>query len=79
MLDVPADDDRLFINIRAMSPDDLGRLGVSAIAYVKPIELNGVAVFTIHAADGTQVGVAQNRAVAFAAIVQHEMLPAYVQ
>ena len=79
MSDLPEDEVRVQFNIRAMSPDDLARLGVSAIAYVKPMELNGVAVFTIHAADGTQVGVAQNRAVAFAAIVQHEMLPAYVQ
>jgi hypothetical protein len=37
--------------------------------------VNGVAAFSIHAADGTQIGIAPNRDVAFAAVVQHELEP----
>ena len=64
------------LDIRNLSQIDLGRLGLQQIAYVKPVMINGVNAFAIHAADGTPMAVAQNEDLALAAIVQHEMLPA---
>ena len=62
-------------DIRHLSAEQLGVLGVSHIAYVKPIVLNGERRFAIHAADGTPMAVAGDRDVAIAAILQHEMQP----
>ena len=62
-------------DVRHMTADQLGALGVSHIAYVKPVIVNGTAGFAIHAADGTPMALAEDRATAMAAIVQHEMLP----
>ena len=66
-------------DIHKISTEQLARLGVSQIAYVKPIVVNGMAVFAIHAADGTPMATVPNAEVAFAAIVQHEMVPALLQ
>jgi hypothetical protein len=62
-------------DVRHMTTDQLGALGMSHIAYVKPVVVNGMAGFAIHAADGTPMALADDRATAMAAIVQHEMLP----
>lgn len=62
-------------DVRHLSEQQLAALGVSHIAYVKPVMVNGVQGFAIHAADGTPMAVAGNRDVAIAAVVQHEMLP----
>jgi len=62
-------------DIRHMTTDQLGALGVSHIAYVKQAVVNGTAGFAIHAADGTPMALAEDRATAMAAIVQHEMVP----
>jgi len=62
-------------DVRHLSEQQLAALGVSHIAYVKQVMVNGVAGFAIHAADGTPMAVAGNRDVAIAAVVQHEMLP----
>lgn len=60
-------------DVRHLSEQQLAALGVSHIAYVKPVIVNGVAGFAIHAADGTPMAVAGDRDVAVAAIMQHEM------
>ncbi len=62
-------------DVRHLSEQQLAALGVSHIAYVKPVMVNGVQGFAIHAADGTPMAVAGDREVAVAAVVQHEMLP----
>jgi hypothetical protein len=62
-------------DVRHLSEQQLATLGVSHIAYVKPVMVNGVQGFAIHAADGTPMAVAGDRDVAVAAVVQHEMLP----
>jgi hypothetical protein len=65
-------------DVRHLSEQQLAALGVSRIAYVKPVMVNGVQGFAIHAADGTPMAVAGDRDVAVAAVVQHEMLPVSV-
>jgi hypothetical protein len=62
-------------DIRHLSAEQLGALGVSQIAYVKAVVVNGQQGFAIHAADGTPMAVAGDREVAVAAILQHEMQP----
>jgi hypothetical protein len=65
-------------DVRHLSEQQLAALGVSHIAYVKPVMVNGVQGFAIHAADGTPMAVAGDREVAVAAVMQHEMLPVSV-
>ena len=61
--------------LKQISPQDFAAMGMQHLAYIKPALVNGVSAFTIHAADGTQIGMAPNRDVAFAAVVQHELEP----
>jgi hypothetical protein len=66
------------VNIRHLSTEQFSNLGVSQMAYVKQVMMNGARAFAIHGADGTPMAVADDEAVARAAIVQHEMVPARV-
>ena len=61
--------------LRHITAQDFAAMGVQQLAYIRPVLVNGVTAFTIHAADGTQIGVAPTREVAFAAVVQHELEP----
>ena len=77
----PTDDAPAFaapIDLRHISAEDFARLGVTKIAYVKLVVVNGDAAYAIHAADGTPMALAPDQAVAIAAIIQHEMVPALV-
>jgi hypothetical protein len=65
-------------DIHAITTEQLGQLGLSQIAYVKSVTVNGAAAFAIHAADGTPMAVTADRDTALAAIVQHEMHPSLV-
>jgi hypothetical protein len=62
-------------DIHHLTEQQLAMLGVSQVAYVKPVMLNGTPGFAIHAADGTPMAVVGDRDVAMAAIVQNEMHP----
>jgi hypothetical protein len=64
----------LGLNLRQLSTKQFSNLGVSELAYVKPVVLNGARAFAIHGADGTPMAVAGDEAVALAAIEQHEMV-----
>jgi len=74
-LEATATGDHPVFDIRHLSAEQLGALGISHIAYVKPVVVNGEQGFAIHAADGTPMAVAGDRNVAMAAILQHEMQP----
>ena len=77
---VPADTEaeQTILDIRHLTTVQLQQLGVSQLAYVKPVQMNGSAAFAIHGADGTPMAVAGDLEVALAAIRQHEMVPALV-
>ena len=66
------------IDVRQLTAAPLQQLGVSQLAYVKPVMLNGAAMFAIHAADGSPMAVAEDRNLALAAIMEHEMIPTLV-
>jgi hypothetical protein len=61
--------------LRHISPQDFAAMGVQQIAYVRPVVVNGVTAYAIHAADGTQIGMAPQRDLAFAAVIQNELEP----
>ena len=69
-----AADGLIVLNLRQLSTKQFSSLGVSQLAYVKPVLLNGARAFAIHGADGTPMAVAGDEAVAMAAIEQHEMV-----
>jgi hypothetical protein len=71
----PAGAIQVAVDIRHMTEQQLAALGVSQIAYIKPIFVDGAQGFAIHAADGTPMAVAGDREVAVAAVLQHEMHP----
>lgn len=58
-----------------MSMFDLANWGVPIVAYVRHVGAEGEGSWAIHAADGTQIGAAPDRATAFAAVRQHELEP----
>ncbi len=66
------------IDIRHLSTEQLAQLGVSQIAYVKQVMMNGSPAFAIHAADGSPMAVAGDQELAVAAIRQHEMVASLV-
>lgn len=65
-------------DMRRLTPAQLLQLGVSELAYVKQVELDGDVAYAIHAADGEPMAVAADQELAVAAILQHEMVPALV-
>ena len=64
--------------IRQLTEEQLALLGITDIAYVKPVLNDGETVFAIHAADGRQIGVMADRDVAFAAVRQNDLEPVSV-
>lgn len=64
--------------IRHLSPQQLALLGVQDIAFVKLVTVNDEMAYSVHAADGTQIALLADRAVAFAAIRQQGLEPVSV-
>ena len=75
----PGNAPQITLDPHNLSQADLGRLGVSQVAYIKRVQVEGGATaFAIHAADGTPMALAGDITMAAAAIVQHDMVPALV-
>jgi len=64
--------------LRHISPQEFALLGVQDLAYVKRVTVNDAAVFAIHAADGTQIALLNDRELAFATVRQHDLEPVSV-
>lgn len=64
-----------FEGIRNISSRELAVFGMQDLAYVKPVVVNGVTAFAVHAADGTQVAVLPDREIAWVTIRQHDLEP----
>lgn len=54
---------------------DFAQLGSEHMAFVRKVEGEGSEQWAIFSADGTPIGMAPTRDVAFAAVRQHEMEP----
>lgn len=61
--------------LRHLSPQDFAAFGVDHVAYVRTVTVDGVAAFSVHAADGTPLSVMPQRDTAFAAVRQNDMEP----
>ncbi|HEX3525400.1 MAG TPA: DUF1150 family protein [Stellaceae bacterium] len=61
--------------IRHMSSRELALFGMQDLAYVKPVLVDGVSAFAVHAADGTQITVLPDREIALATLRQHDLEP----
>jgi len=65
--------------IRQITPEALAGVGNAALAYVRPVEVEGgQKAFGIFSASGQHLGVAPSRELAFITVRQHEMLPVSV-
>ena len=64
-----------FEPIRHMTSRELALFGMQDLAYVKPVLVDGVTAFAVHAADGTQVTVLPDREIALATVRQHDLEP----
>jgi hypothetical protein len=60
---------------RHLSAHELALLGMQDLAYVKPVRVNDVAAYAVHAADGTQIAVLPDREIAFATVRHHDLEP----
>lgn len=58
-----------------MSEADFANWGLPEVAFIKRVAVDDAIGWSIHAADGTQMGLAPSRDVAFAAVRQHELEP----
>ena len=65
-------------NPRSLTEAQFAELGVSHLAYITPVVVEGKHVVAIHAANGTPMGLAEDADTAAVAIIQHEMIPARV-
>lgn len=65
-------------DIRNVTQAQLMALGMSQLAYVKPVWMDGTTAFAIYAADGSPMAVAADCDLAVQAIMQHEMVPTLV-
>jgi hypothetical protein len=61
-----------------ITAQDLRILGLEQLAYVKPVTIDGQTAFAVHAADGTEIAVMSDRAIAVAAVQQHDLEPVSV-
>jgi len=57
----------------AMSAKDFASWGLEGVAYIRPITVEGTVVWAICAADGTGIGVAPDREMAFSAALENEL------
>jgi len=59
----------------ALSPRDFAALGLDHLAFVKPIIVDGQRAFAIHAADGSELAVFDDRDSAFVAARRNDLEP----
>lgn len=62
-----------------MTEESFANLGAPDLAYIRPVQTPEGPAWGIYAANGTQLGFAPERDLAFAAAVQNDLLPVSVQ
>ncbi|MDR3325975.1 MAG: DUF1150 domain-containing protein [Rhodospirillaceae bacterium] len=61
-----------------MSAKNLTLLGLQDVVYIKRVVINDEVFWSIHSADGTNIGIAPGRDLAFAAVSQNNLEPVSV-
>ena len=64
--------------LKGLTGRDLAMLGVHAVAYVKPIKVDGQQVFAIHSADGREIALIPDLEIALETIRQNNLEPVSV-
>ncbi len=67
--------DNLIDKIRKMSTKDLALLGLSNVAYVKPIGISNGVQYAIHAADGTTIAIMPDLESALITLQENDLEP----
>lgn len=65
--------------LRNLSNQDFLAFGVNQIAYIKPTNVMGKNVFTLHGADGSALAIIDNFDAAVMAVRQNDMEPVTLQ
>lgn len=65
-------------SLRRLSRKDFVSFGLEDLAYVKRVEVDGDTGYAIHAADGTELAVLDEREAAFATVRQNDLQPVSV-
>jgi len=66
---------RLINPSRGMTAQDFALWGVQDVAYIKRVMSEDEVSWSIHSADGNNIGLAHERELAFAAVRQHDLEP----
>jgi hypothetical protein len=61
--------------LKSLSPADLAALGLHHVVYIRQQVQNDQPMWSVYAADGTEMARVADRDVAFAACRQHELEP----
>ena len=61
--------------LKLISPSDFADFGYNDVAYVKPIETDGLVSYAAHAADGSFLWQFDDRNSALAMLHRHELVP----
>ena len=61
-----------------MTSQTFASLGLNELAFLKPVIEDGKLAYGIFSANGVAIGVAPDRDTAFAATIQHDMVPVSV-
>ena len=59
--------------------NDIARVGLEEIAYIRPLVEEGEEGFGIFAADGKRLGFAYDRQAAIAAVLENDLVPLSIQ
>lgn len=59
--------------LKGLSTQDFLNFGVQQIAYIRPVELEGVEAYAVHAADGTPLSVMDTMDGALMAVKQNDL------
>lgn len=65
--------------LRQLSAQDFLALGVQQLAYIRPVIIDGAKVYSIHAADGTQLAIHDDEIAAMALTRENALQPLSVQ
>jgi hypothetical protein len=58
-----------------LSSQAFAALGLQDLAYIRPVEREGKKMIAVHAADGTELAVAESRDIAVAFVRQNDLEP----
>jgi hypothetical protein len=64
--------------LKNLSLREMAMLGIEELAYIKPIEISGTQAYAVFSANGEQLAVVPNRAVALATVRHNDMEPSSV-